>query len=474
MKRRLFLGTLSCLLFGIASADPAPTTGTSPAPLPEQAKKWISFKPHFEEELFPGPITAPAQSLGDPEKAMRFAESLLKKAGPRVGERMFESCNLLCLGDLRPYASWNGFLLDHQESDDAAIDRLNHYLVPLGYSLHPKVAREDGQVPTFSLHSLAGLEFTTRRSKLNWVPKYDRRTGWKGYYAWKAQMYKNLPADEFQYHKIEGIMLGYPDSAVDHFGSLCVRFPFSIGATIPNVGFYSCGVPIYDIKLEDINLPDIVDHEKTWSQFLQKAYASKINQRLLAQPEFRQHYLGVDQRRLETSLFSYDLNTRSERWLLANQNQLASMAAKYENLETLSRLLGRASIRVSNLRDWLLRGALKDGDAASVKFFKAYQAAHPAACQAKVSDFVTSRLRSDGLLALKTADYGFSQGWYHLASSDYVADLFCHLSSSERHELYDILSQSTYPPIQSLISEAKQGRGPLAKFWAQSSGKSHP
>ncbi len=246
-----------------------------------------SHEDEFEVKMAPAgtPLTAPV--AGDPVATMKLVWELYRAAGPRIGNRFVEPCYLLCLGDLRPYAAWNGFIIDPQPEDEAIYDRINEILVPRGLSIHPRKMDEKGRVEAFSLRSLAGLEKRTRESKLDWVPKYDRATGWPGYYAWKDECYKRLPKGGDAFHLVEGIMLGYPDPAVEHFPELVwSQWPTTVEATIPAASYYLCGKPIFSLRSSDSAHPAVVATETEWENFLTRCYRTSEHQKLAAEPKF--------------------------------------------------------------------------------------------------------------------------------------------------------------------------------------------
>ncbi len=339
----------------------------------------LSHRPQFEVELCPAGTELTPGAEGEPEQAMALCCELYQMAGPRLGQTFVDSCYLLALGDLRPYAGWNGFVPEYQPADEETFDRLNRYLVPRGLSLHPEAPgwREDGRVGNFSLYSLSGLERRTRECKLKWMPKYSRQDGWPGFYAWQAaaQLAKREHAADQSYHLMEGFRLGYPDSAIWNCDEIFTRPSYStVDASIDNAGYYRCGKPVYTLRFEDALAPDVLENEKTWSDFLTRAYASSQHQLLAQDAEFQRSRMvahsGEDGRYLEDSRRPRkapfqpsrvtDSDSASELWLSRNQPLLLGQIRNSPDTASLAALVPKKEgiFPISNqvVEAWLLRG----------------------------------------------------------------------------------------------------------------------
>ncbi|MBI3925334.1 MAG: hypothetical protein HY319_07340 [Armatimonadetes bacterium] len=225
-------------------------------------------------------------SAETPDKTMELCEELFVPAGPGIGCRFVESCYLLTLGGMRPYGAWNGFMTDPKPEDDAALADLNRFLEPRGLRLEPQ-----GKA-SFSLYSLEGLERCTGRSRLSWVPPFRHSEGWEGFERWKKECFRRLDQvpcrlGQTRGHLFEGLMLGYPDAAIEHYEELNPGSPTTITSFAPAIDYYECGLPAYDLRAQDINHPEILACEKDWGDFLRAAYESEPHRRLEQNPAFR-------------------------------------------------------------------------------------------------------------------------------------------------------------------------------------------
>ena len=441
----------------------------------------------FESALFPqgSPLAAPV--AGDPEKTMALVKELYRIAGPKIGSRFVEPVYLLVLGDLRPYGAWNGFMVDPTPEDEVVIEKLNSYLLPRGYSLHPRTPNDQGRVDAFSLRSLAGLERRTKESLLPWVPKYDRAAGWAGYYSWKAAIYAALPKerDKDAFHYVEGIMLGYPDSAVEQYGEFDFgNWPTTVDASIPSAYFYLNGVPIFSLRAQDADRPDVSDTEKRWEKFLADCYRTTAHKELARTPEFiearsRLHAVGkknplftgdgryAEARRLGLTARRQGqppLTSSHERWLKSNSARLLQAIGKTSDLVEIASVGHEVELTSEHLWSWLLRGSFEPGTPAATlfeEFNRLYPNTYANLYRRELDDRTKrSAERSDGSDPIREG-----RPLVQLLSSRYLQT---HLETfPETEQLQTFLaaeSRGSYPPLEQLIAEADQGRGAYAKL----------
>jgi len=350
----------------------------------------LSYQKEFELQLCPDAQKLAPPLRGDPEATMRLVRELYQLAGPKIGSRFVESCYLLCLGDLRPYGAWNGFMVDPAPGDDEIVDKLNRYLVPRGYSLHMHAPRPGGQVESFSIHSLEGLDKRTRETKLAWIPRYHRESGWTGYYQWKKDIYKRLPTGGNTFDRVEGVMLGYPDAAVDHQEEMVwSNWPTTVAAYLPESACYDCGLPVFSLRWQDSSDLGLVALEEEWRSFLGRAYASPTHRELAADKQFvaarrqklsqesdKQGFPRGDVRYGESRRLGYtwqsdekrDLDSELERWLPAHTGELATALAANSDLQQVAEAAGLPRLRSHHLWSWIVRGSCAPGGNAASLF----------------------------------------------------------------------------------------------------------
>lgn len=400
---------------------------------------------------------------------MRFAFQLYKIAGPRLGNRLVEPCNLLCLGDLRPYASWNGYIRDPQPQDEEVIDRLNQFLVPRGYSLHPKQANPQGQVATYSVHSLAGLEWTTSRSKLAWVPKYSRATGWPGYYAWKEQIHKNLAGVPDEWHKVEGIMLGYSDSAVSHYSEIAFNWPLSVDVWFPGSLFFNCGQPVPGLRWQDCRASDVLEFEQSWGGFLQKAYSEQQLQPFLSDPEFMAERQDRNDQKIASFHNQDPYNSAAaERTAADKLEELLRLTPLHADLSKLALLAQLPQNGQFTLKDWIWRGAIPGLDPQARRFYQVFAKSHPQDCLQLRTRQLESRLRTT--LRAESAPTKSTpaevEAWTLQLEADQFREVIEQLAPPLEHQLWDLYQgMADHPRVRTALELAMSGKGPLADLW---------
>ena len=351
----------------------------------------LSYQKEFELKLCSDPQKLAPPLRGDAEATMKLVRELYDLAGPKIGCRFVESVYLLSLGDQRPYGAWNGFMLDPQPADDETIDRLNAYLVPRGYSLHMHAPDPEGRVGAFSIHSLEGLDKRTRETHLSWIPRYHRESGWAGYYQWKREIYERLPRDgPFTVDRVEGVMLGYPDAAVDHQEEMVwSSWPSTISVFLPDCRYYTCGLPEFSLRWQDASEPGVVACEREWGDFLRRCWAAPAHRSLQAEPAFqteRRRLLSAgtgperlpngdaryaESRRLGFSwhgVESRELDSELERWLPAHREALQRALRETADLDEVARGSGYVRLRAEHLWAWILRGSCVPGEDTAALF----------------------------------------------------------------------------------------------------------
>ncbi|MBX3171751.1 MAG: hypothetical protein KF760_30350 [Candidatus Eremiobacteraeota bacterium] len=434
----------------------------------------LSYQKEFELQLCPDGSKLEPPLSGDAEATMKLVRELFERAGPKIGSRFVESCYLLCLGDLRPYAAWNGFMTDPQPQDDEVIDNLNRYLVPRGYSLHLHKPRPGEKQGSFSLHSLEGLDKRTRETRLAWIPRYRRETGWPGYYRWKKEIYRRLPEKgPYNFDKVEGVMLGYPDVAVEHFENLVWSdWPTTVDAYLPESRFYTCGLPIYSLRWQDAADPGLVALESEWRTFLAAAWASPTHKALAREQAFiharRQRTLeeakpdtlpNGDARYAEAFRYGYtwrareecELDSDLERWLPAHAGDLCQALAENSNLQEVARASGHPRLRSEHLWSWILRGScLPDSDAG--RLFEVFQRQHPDVLlqlyRKQLNDKAEQILRRG-----ETDNPGWDgQAFAQMLGCSYCRSLFPQLAGWEQQVVLKAArSRSGYAPLARLL-----------------------
>jgi len=320
-----------------------------------------------------------------------LATHLYRLAGPRIGCRFLESTYLLCLGDMRPYAAGNGYLPDPRPEDALIIDRLNAYLIPRGLSLHARKPDAQGRVQAFSLRSLRGLERRTQSSQLDWVPRYLCSQGWPGYYQWKSQIWKHMPDRASGYDRVEGIMLGYPDSAVAGYPGLAIDGPEAVQSQIAGTDQYLCDQPNFWLRWPNTSAPDVATCEQEWGDFLTRAYASATHQQLAQDPVFlraRQRVVeqnpqlfGSERRRLGLEVVSSPLRSidrQQENWFRQKPARLWEAVAQTADLSQIAELAGGPRLNGHQIAGWLRRGQLGQ-DPLAAELTQLYSQRHPLA-----------------------------------------------------------------------------------------------
>lgn len=284
------------------------------------------LQPKFELTMLPAGQALQPNVDRDPDKAVALLRELFIRSGPRLGCRWVESCFLLALSDQRTRGAWNGFLRPSSPDDFAVVDKLNDFLVPRGISLH---GHHDQRGDSIEVVSLGGLDFTSHQSHVSWMQPFDRSTGWAGYYQWLDRAYKSAPEPR-SLHRVEGFLLGYPDSAVEWLTSEAGQQDFrNIEATVPEANTFKCGLPIWTLNQKDVDAPDQVETEQRWSTFLSTVYRHPQRRALTASPEFVAARLQHNEGRSDADWRSAPdrLNTAQLRWLRQHQDQLASASA---------------------------------------------------------------------------------------------------------------------------------------------------
>lgn len=446
-----------------------------------------SFDKEFESQLFPDGAKLMPSTDGDPAKTMEMVRELYRIAGPKIGNRFVEPVYLLVLGDQRPYGSWNGFMVDPQPGDDAIIEKLNTYLLPRGYSIHPREADERGRVAAFSLRSLTGLEKRTRESTLPWVTRYDRKTGWPGYFTWKKSIYQALPKDREPdaFHFVEGIMLGYPDAAVEHFKELAYEnWPTTVDASIPSASYYLNGMPIFDLRASDANDAGVIATEQQWEKFLTACYQTQTHRELAQLPEFVAARTQRHSENRKDALFPGDgrysearrlgftthrqgrlpLDSTHERWLSQNISSLLKEVEKTPDLVEIARYGDEVQIAPQHLWSWLLRGSFEEKTPAG-KLFQDFSQRYPST----YANLYRRELQDRGLRAIDRAEGNSPERdgrpLADLMGSKYLQKHLLEFPKGEQLRTFQAAeARKAYAPLRKLISEADQGRGPYVEL----------
>lgn len=449
-----------------------------------------SFEKEFETQLVPDGSKLAASISGDPEKTMELVRELYRIAGPKIGSRFVEPVYLLVLGDQRPYGAWNGFMVDPQPEDDAVIEKLNAYLVPRGFSIHPRKVDEKGRVQAFSLRSLAGLEKRTRESHLTWVPRYDRNTGWQGYYAWKKSIYQALPKEREKdaFHFAEGIMLGYPDAAVEHFKELAYEnWPTTVEASIPSAYYYLNGVPIFELRATDANEAGVVAKEEQWEKFLSTCYRTTAHKELEKRPDFIAERLRLHSQGRTKELFSGDgrygearrlgltdrrqgqipLSSLHERWLSRNVSTILKAFEGTPDLVEVARLGGEVELSSQHLWSWLLRGSFEENTDAG-RLYQAFSQRYPSTFANLYRRELDDRTRRAVQRANPESPEREGRPLADLLGSAYLRDHLGEFSKEEQLQTFHAVeSRKSHPPLGQIIAQANQGRGPYSELLRQ-------
>lgn len=368
----------------------------------------LSFEKEFEVKLCPSSAQLAAPVQGDPGATMALVQQIYQLTGPKLGCRFVEPSYLLCLADLRPYTSNNGFMTDPQPQDEDMVDRLNRFLVPRGFSLHPKQRDAQGRVNSFSLHSLEGLDRRTRETHLSWIPRYRRETGWAGYYQWKRDIWKNMPDREVGYDRVEGVMLGYPDAAVDGYSEDIARDPACyVDAYLPQAYHYDGGLPIFRLPWQAATDAGVMAQEREWNTFLSQAYATPQHQALEQQVEFRQQRVRrwreqsqPDRRCWEWRRWGLEylepppapLDSDLERWGNENASKVAQVLAENADLVQAAEACGNSRLRSLHLWSWLMRGLCQPQSPAG-ELWQTYLRHHPASARELLQQELSRRAR---------------------------------------------------------------------------------
>lgn len=459
-------------------------------PISAEPASTLSQTRNFEVTLCPEGSAILPGTDGDAARAMALAHELFRQAGPRLGSRFVEPCYLLALGDMRPYAGWNGFIRDYQPDDELTCDRLNRYLVPRGISLHPeRVGARTDRVGAWSIYSLGGLERRTRECRLDWVPKFQRSQGWTGYYQWQNKFSAALQEHVAlsQGHFSEGFMLGYPDSAIDAVDQL-FRYPSfaRVDACIPNADYYVCGMPVYHLRAQDYDRPDSQTRERDWGAFLTAAYASSEHQNLAAEPDFqaarRAQAMPPDLRYQEGVRLSAQpaslrptssSNTSAQKWLVDNPAVLSEALQSQSDLHALASKVQvdpRFPVDREVVREWVLRGAYY-GEPVAVELARLYQQKYPkeyAALLVEQIDEAAQRLKGE------PSKYGnpWDGHLQELLLTGEGRRAFEGLDQQHQDQILSALERwqkSTY--LQELLRECQSGpeSSPLRRAWKRRS-----
>jgi hypothetical protein len=251
---------------------------------------------------------------------------------------------------------------------------------------------QQGRVNSFSLHSLAGLERRTHSTHLAWVPPFSRSSGWKGYYEWKKEIWNRMP-DHSQpnYDRVEGLLLGYPDAPIEHWRQLTQEPNLQVMAHVAGADFYSCGLPLFAMLPKDCLDPAVEKLEREWGRFLTRAYASKENAALEANPEFhraRLQYLQTyyhdaptpEARRLGLYLERGDgpLDSLHERWLQVHLETALTALNHHADLTQAAQQCAGSGLGAHHLWAWIWSGSL-GGNPARQRLFETFRSHHPEA-----------------------------------------------------------------------------------------------
>lgn len=111
-------------------------------------------------------------------------------------------------------------------------------------------------------------------------------------YIQKNAQFKDL-SDEILGHISYGLLLGYPDKAiesmVDYWVNIEGKDKFAskpIGANILGADYYDCPQPIYQYQRNLVNDGEIQAHERLWSKVIKDFYTSGFFKKLEQNPEF--------------------------------------------------------------------------------------------------------------------------------------------------------------------------------------------
>ena len=345
----------------------------------------------FETQMCPEGTPILPSPQGDPQATIELASQLYQLAGPRLGCRFFESTYLLCLGDLRPYAAYNGYLPDPTPEDSRTLDRLNEYLVPRGFSLHGRKADFQGRVQAFSLRSLRGLESYTHKTRLSWVPKYSLSSGWPGYYKWKNEIWKGMPDRANGFDRVEGVMLGYPPVAIENFQNLNFLGFQAVRSYVRESDRYLCDEPAFWLRWQDAQHPEVVDREQQWGSFLEKAYATPKHQNIAKDPTFlaartrvaeqNPDLRGSELERLGLRIEpapSNRVDSQQEAWFRSRPSGLWQALEASSSLPEIALRSGGPRVTGEQIAEWLRRGT-SQADPLAHELAQRYRQLHPVA-----------------------------------------------------------------------------------------------
>lgn len=222
---------------------------------------------------------------------------LYAAAGPRIGCALVEANNLLVLADLR--GSTNFVLFEPTDADRAIFARLGDLVGELG--LRIKITEEtrnaNGRMcSTVVLESLAGYAYISRQTKMPGFTPLDASTGWSGWATWAKAVFRGLQAthpdesEELHYDRWFGVVLGYPDQAVEdaiQWQREGKEWRWMAEANLPSVERYHGAEPSFNFAPAHTNDPGIVETIATWEHLLEAVYASPEHLQLTNDPIFQ-------------------------------------------------------------------------------------------------------------------------------------------------------------------------------------------
>ncbi len=220
------------------------------------------------------------------EKTAELVSKFYEQVGPRIGSYLVEPNAVITIAGLRGHGN---FLMHRITNDEKnALEKLNESSKELGIKFFLIEDPQDETVEIIILN-FKGLEYSSKKTKLPFVPPFDSKTGFDGYLQWKQEIYNkavkyfkdkdnNYYSEEGLGHLMLGLELGYPDQALLDMYSTFINKEINLShfklTHIPYSDYYPNPQPNFVYLSEHETEKSIVAIQESWGNLLKQFYNS--------------------------------------------------------------------------------------------------------------------------------------------------------------------------------------------------------